>query len=124
MDKECDIYNQNWFIRHTNKWIEYQKKLKKIAKQEWKLTSGDTPKLDWIYHRIREYIRKYIYKANQIAVLEGLCLYPCIYEELFEHNIKMFNEEDMGGDYKGYGPKYLQFILDEHWLDGYYDDIE
>ena len=129
MDKEYyfeDISNQNWFERHTHKWIKYQKKLEQIAEREWYFdpinTSGK--QWDWIYHRIREYIRKYIYKANQIAVLEGLCLYPCAYEDLFEHNIKMFNEEDMKGDYKGYGPKYFQFILDEHWLDGYYDDIE
>ena len=117
-------YHQEWFDRHTNKWIKYQEELERIAENEWDFTRTDTPKWDWIYHRIREYIRKYIYKANQIAVLKGLCLTSCTFEEHRKYSLTMFDLDDMKTDYKGYGPETLQFILYEDWLDEYYGDIE
>lgn len=117
-------YHVFWFYNQTDKWINYQKELEQIAEDEWDFTGTDMPKWDWIYHRIREYIKNYIYKVNQISVLKGLCLMPRTYEEAHEYNITMFDSEDMSTDYKCYGPRRLQFILDENWLDGYYDDIE
>lgn len=117
-------YNPGWFEKHTNKWIEYQKELEQIAEREWDYTFTETPKWDWIYQRMREYIRKYIYKANQIAVLKGLCLPRRTYQEAHDYDRTMFDSDDIEYDYKGYGASTFQFILDKDWLDEYYGDIE
>lgn len=131
MDKESyEMYkyyygnHPEWFEYHTNKWIKYQKELEEVAEREWDFTVSDTPKWDWIYQRMREYIRKYIYKANQIAVLKGLCLPRRTYQEGHEYDRTMFDSDDIEYDYKGYSAFTFQFILDENWLDEYYGDIE